>query len=485
MVLSADLGRLFSDLYERRGDEAVDCVDFIADQRSVDRCHVLVASLHSPVMYKMLSPVWGSSRTICLRSEDEVSILPTVLRFLYGFGVEVRSVEEAFQLSKFAEYYDIDSLRAQCSAWIAEQTLSVEECLQVIRCLPFDMPLVEHALWLLESRPFALFTSAAFLECTADEMCMILGRGLACREFDVFQALLLWSEHQCERDKGQGQVSTNDAPRGEGCVVRGSWVVTTSELQNPEIIPAHSLGYVCTVFDDGDILVSFNEPIGEQIVFKHSFHKLKRVDGVLALVSNADRTRMCAAYHAGFFHPFKEWQVAEDDKDDTDVFFAHAKAPPPGLLKLIRHELMSSEELYSCKRFLPGDVYTSCLEVRCGLRESEQAQRRQLWSIFRRCTYCGCDHENADQKGCVKFHPQEVEAGLRYACCGGRSWSIGCTKRHHKFMRAADVGELADSGPPMEENSQPVSWVRFVHKSDLCGRLARSTAAVATKLLPR
>jgi len=217
-VLKADLHALFEEWYAHRVDSH-DIVQFIAEGRSVDSCHAWAAELHSPVIRRMLnSPMReASTRQIQLSSNDEIAVLPAIVRFFYGFNIEICGFENAVQLLKFAEFYDIAQLKTQCSAWLASQDMIPAECFQIVAELSFDDVLVARAWSILENEPRNMFQSDAWPQCSLGMVHAVLDRGLNCSEMDIFKAALCWHEHQtrtgrpqCTSIEGSGVESHSD-----------------------------------------------------------------------------------------------------------------------------------------------------------------------------------------------------------------------------------------------------------------------------------
>lgn len=214
-VLKADMHTLFEDLYGRRVDSN-DLVQFIAEGRSVDLCHAWVAELHSPVIRRMLSSPMSEAdtRQIQLSSNHEFVVLPAIVRFFYGFSIEICGFENAVQLLKFADFYDIAQLTTQCSAWLASQDMTPADCFQTVRELSFDDVLVNRAWSILEHEPRNMFQSNAWQECSLEMVHAVLDRGLDCSEMDILKAALHWHEHQ--RRSGRARCTNIEDSGDEG-----------------------------------------------------------------------------------------------------------------------------------------------------------------------------------------------------------------------------------------------------------------------------
>ncbi|CAE8699799.1 unnamed protein product [Polarella glacialis] len=548
--LSANLSALFQDLYELRGD-AGDAVQFVVDGRTLDTCHAWIAGLHSQVICRMLSSQMreANTRQIQLTVADDIAVLPAIIRFFYGFTVEICGFDNAIQLLRCAEFYAIPQLKQQCSTWLGLQELTAAHAFRIIEDIPFDEFLLARTWSLLESSPGQMFQSAAWLECRSETAHAVLDRSLDCKEIEILRGAVWWNEHNIltnieklidqeapedklgwdlkrtakekveenrmdeieKEDKQeeaketeedvQSEIDQNaeiqgaedleevtieewrsrlpkseqnntaddgDASDGEDeQLVAGVVVVVTKEFlsdterttgQPVAIIGIREVGCILRIDPDGDAEIRFHGDLGAHWVMKDNFCNLKAYHIHLASDCQMPLEAVLSDFDGLNFEESR-WQW---HKQSGYGSLMSAAPLPSTMLGKIRFEYMAPEELYMCKRFLPPDDYLCYLETASRAkpfaRRSPRDKPASSSMVWRRCLRCKVSEQLAatGQSTCINHHPQstvtkicEVTAhegnswssppkkmrqqSVTFACCGGNSWSPGCTPRQHEY----------------------------------------------------
>jgi len=289
------------------------------------------------------------------------------------------------------------------------------------------------------------------------------------------------AENQGLFEDSTAELTSDDVQSGGGqfaLVGGGAIVVVTKEFlsdsKDGPLLRAREVGKVLKIDEEGDAWVIFQGGHGRQWVVKENFPKLRVMGAVDALDSECiPRETILQCCFDG--HSFEEARWEWYRKQSKAQLLESASVPPSGLIGQVLFEHMSPTEVLSCKRFLPLEDYTSCLEASCGLKLAGREKRMGPTESYKGQGLCRqCMSTELLGVACGKHHPKHIVSEISevreyecnhkgrcstclhctsgpvvrlveskyFACCGGTNWSEGCASRQHEFDVVSVRGKL-------------------------------------------
>ena len=160
--------------------------------------HKYVLAISSSVFYAMFYRELAETNSVIhLRDTDEES-LEAFLRFLYTEQCS-KAPEVAVKVLYLAKKYMIPSLTEKCSE-VVQKSVKPENVVTVLeQAILLDVKGLEEKCWaVVDSQTTEVVTSEGFKEISQKTLISFLKRNtLKIAEVELFQAVLMWSNHEC------------------------------------------------------------------------------------------------------------------------------------------------------------------------------------------------------------------------------------------------------------------------------------------------
>ncbi|CAH0380960.1 unnamed protein product [Bemisia tabaci] len=170
--------------------------------RQTISAHKLVLAASSVVFLTMFSEKWSTDRPEITVPDVDPTAFKQMLQFLYSDDISL-TVKNVSSVLYAAKKYSILALENRCANFLLDQ-LCVENSFSIlIQARLFDLQkVVDASLKVIAGDTEEALMADDFLNIDYETLCLILKRSdLKIVEIHLFDALLRWSETECERKK--------------------------------------------------------------------------------------------------------------------------------------------------------------------------------------------------------------------------------------------------------------------------------------------